>query len=164
MTVLASEQKPSINNENIVVLPTTIEGFQSTVLSDWLVFNEIAISGYYSQTLSLSPFIYGEDFDQAKHDLALFQRNMKEDIPWMRGLTISNAAKTVQHYSETKVYEEIENNNITFHLSQFTSPAYFFFYSEKKIKGTKNCKITEIGSNLYLIEANQLSFDIRLDG
>lgn len=162
-TILADVSKHTVENQ-LTVLSTTIDGFETDEYSNWIIVNELAKRGYFSQTLSLEPFVYNNTFERVKQSFSLFQNDLQADAPWLRSLTLSQAADALPNYTETEIYEEVNKNEVTFHLSRFSSPSYFYFYTEAGIADTENCQLSKIGTNLYLVEAKQLSFTIRLDG
>lgn len=162
-TVLANVSTPTVEGE-LATLPTTINHFETDDYSNWLIVNEMTKRGYFSHSLSLDRFVYTTDFEQVNKQFSLFQDKVQTDVPWLRSLPLSKAAEALPNYMQTEVFEEINKNEITFHLSRFSSPSYFYFYTEEGIVDTDNCQLTKIGPNLYLIEAEQLSFTIRLDG
>lgn len=161
--ILADVNKPVVKNR-FSILPTTMNGYETNEYSNWLIVNEVAKSGYFSQSLSLEPFVYSDSFEQMKTEFSLFQSNIRTEVPWLRSLTLSQTAQALPQYTQTKIYEENKDNEVTYHLTRFSSPAFFYFYTEAGIRDTENCKMTKIGSNLYLIKAEKPTFTIRLDG
>jgi hypothetical protein len=164
LKVILGDVPTPMANDQITTLPITISGFEPDDYSNWLLVNEIAKRGYFSHTLSLEPFVYTNDFEKANQNFSLFQNKVQADVPWLRSLTLSQAADAFPSYNQTEIYEEVEANEITFHLTRYSSPSFFYFYTEAGITDTENCHLTKIGTNLYLIEAEKLSFTIRLDG
>ncbi len=162
--VLANVDYPTKRDDGVVVLPKTMSGFTSTEFTDWLVFNQLAISGYFSQSIMPQSFLTKNSLEADIQEFGAFQKQLKKDVPWLRGMTLSSAAETVEHYTSSHIYEEPTENGITFHLDSLSQPSYFYFSTERSITDTKNCEIQKIGDDLYLVEVNDLTFEIGLDG
>jgi hypothetical protein len=162
--VLTNVDHPTMQDDGVAVLPKTMSGFTSTEFTDWLVFNQLAISGYFSQSILPQTFLTNTSLEADIQDFGAFQKQLKQDVPWLRGMTLSSAAETVKHYTSSHIYEEPTENGITFHLDSLSQPSYFYFSTERSITDTKNCEIQKIGDDLYLVEVNDLTFEIGLDG
>jgi hypothetical protein len=162
--VLVNVDHPTMQDDGVAVLPKTMSGFTSTEFTDWLVFNQVAISGYFSQSIMPQSFLTNTSLEADIQDFGAFQKLLKKDVPWLRGMTLSSAAETVKHYTSSHIYEESTENGITFHLDSLSQPSYFYFSTERSITDTKNCEIQKIGDDLYLVEVNDLTFEIGLDG
>ncbi|OLN23556.1 hypothetical protein BTO30_03785 [Domibacillus antri] len=162
--VMAPVEEAFIQDDGLAVLPKTITGFDSTAYTDWLVFNELASSGFFSHSLMPQSFLYEDSFEESFQELTDFQKRLKKDVPWLRGLTLSNAARSLSNYTNTVVFEEKTGQGVAFHVNTLVFPAYFYFSTDQRITSTENCEVTKIGNNLYLIQAEDLTFKIGLDG
>lgn len=168
--ILASVHAPFLLDDTskkakkpVAVLPKTFTGFKSDAYSNWLVFNSLVSFGYYAQSLQPQSFLDGQDAETALHDFERFSNQLKQDVPWLRRTVLSDAARSAIHSANTIVYEKKTDHGITFQLNKVSAPSYFFFASNKKITGNKNCDIQKIGTDLYLVETDQLTFSIGLD-
>lgn len=160
-TVLAAVDQPFIE-DHVAVLPKHIKGNEIDPFSEWKAFNGLITSGFLSQSIHPQTFLTDENGDVTLQDIATFQNQLSKNVPWLRNITLANTAKNVQNYVETIVYEEHTTEGITFHLNQIQAPAFFYFSSDRPVISFENCQVKTIGPNLYLIETNQLTFDIRL--
>lgn len=163
-TVLADVQKPSMEEQEIAVLPQQIRGFPTDDYAKWIAFNGLISTGFVSQTLEPQALLSQMDAEAALQDLASYQKQLKEDAPWLRNKTLSNTWTSVQNYEEIIVYEERTKEGVNFQVNKLQAPAYFFFTSDRPVNSYENCKVTSIGPNLYLIEANEGTFHIGWEG
>lgn len=162
--VLASVDEATVQETGLAILPKHLKGFHTDSFSKWKAFNGLMKAGFITQSLSPQSLLNNNEVDTALQELASLQKQYGEDVPWLRNMTLSNTTKDVRNYVETTVFEEHTEEGITFHLNQLRPPAYFFFSSDKPVKSFENCTVTTIGPKLYLIETNELTFEIRLGG
>ena len=160
--VLTSGNAPEILND-IVFLPKTATGFSLDSYEDWRIFNVLAADGYFSHSLHPQQFLNGTDAETSMRSFSDLQEKLTQDVPWLRGLTLSEVAASVQNYKHPALYEERSNNKHTFHAVSMTEPAFYFFSSEQSIVSTEHCVLKRIGDNLYLVEANEPTFTIELE-
>lgn len=160
--VLASGDELELLNE-VVFLPKTASGFSLDSYDEWKIFNVLAAEGYFSHSLQPQQFLNGIDAEASMRSFSAFQEKITQDVPWLRGLTLSETAASVRNYKHPVLYEEHSNNKHTFHATSMTAPAFYFFSSEQAIVSTEHCDVTRVGDELYLVEANELTFTIELE-
>ncbi|MBM7649089.1 hypothetical protein JOC78_002042 [Bacillus ectoiniformans] len=146
------------------ILNETFTGFTTDEYSNWLVYNSLLSSGYFSQSLQPQEFLSGKKAEVSLKELEQFSAQLAQDVPWLRRTVLSEAARSAIHTSDIIVYEEKTDQGVTFHLNKVSSPSYFFFSTDKKMKSTKHCHVKKIGHDLYLVETDQLTFSIGLEG
>jgi hypothetical protein len=163
-TILADVKQPFMTEHNIAVLPKHIKSFSADSYFIWLAYNGLLSSGFVSQAVQPHSILYDPDMETQLQEFASVQSFFQEEVPWIRNRTLSNTLNDVINFEQTVVYEEKTEKGITFHLNQVHVPAYFYFSSDQPVQTSKNCKVIKIGPNLYLIETNELTFSIELEG
>ncbi|WP_226528011.1 DUF2194 domain-containing protein [Metabacillus niabensis] len=162
--VLAMVEQPFIDEEGIAVLPQQIIDFPMDDYAEWIAFNGLFSTGFISQSLEPQALLHQMNAETALQDLVSYQQQLKADAPWLRRKTLSDTWSSVQNYEEMIVYEERTKEGVNFQVNKLRAPAYFFFASDRPVSSYENCKVTSIGPNLYLIEANELTFHIGWEG
>ncbi len=162
--VLAEVEQPFMVDEGIAVLPQQIKGFPMNDYAKWIAFNGLFSAGFVSQSIEPQALLHHTNAEAALQDLASYQKQLKDDAPWLRSKTLSDTWSSVQNYEEIIVYEERTKDGINFQVNKLQAPAYFFFTSDRPVTSYENCEVTTIGPNLYLIEANEVTFHIGWEG
>ncbi|MBU7594435.1 DUF2194 domain-containing protein [Metabacillus halosaccharovorans] len=162
--VLAEVEQPFIEEQGMAVLPKQIKSFPADDYAKWMAFNGLYSTGFVSQSLEPQALLYQMDAEVVLQDLASYQKQLKENAPWLRSETLSNTLTSVQNYEDIIIYEERTEDGISFQVNKLKAPAYFFLSSDRPVNSYENCKVTAIGPNLYLIEANEVAFHIGWEG
>jgi len=163
-TVLVEVEQPFIEEQGMAVLPKQIKSFPADGYAKWMAFNGLYSTGFVSQSLEPQALLYQMDAEVVLQDLAAYQKQLKENAPWLRSKTLSDTLTSVQNYEDIIIYEERTEDGINFQVNKLKAPAYFFLSSDRPVNSYENCKVTTIGPNLYLIEANEVTFHIGWEG
>lgn len=149
-----------------IVLPKTIEGFDLDDHTKWQLFNEVAVSGFYAHSLYPNRFFEGGHAEEQMAAFADFQQSIHSQIPWIQSLPLLGAGEAAYPYINSDLYEEHNGKTLTFHATTMKEKAqtYYYFSTDRTIAETENCEVTKIGKDLYLVEADKLTFSIILGG
>lgn len=152
--------------EETIVLPKTVEGFSLDDKRKWQLFNELALSGFYAHSLYPNQFFEEGNAEEQLSAFADLQRSIKNQVPWLRSLTLSKAGEAAYAYINSDLYEEQDGDTLKFRATAMKEKAhtYYYFSTDRTIAKTENCKVEKIGKDLYLVEADELTFSIVLGG
>lgn len=152
--------------DETIVLPKTIEGFNPDDNEKWKLFNEVALSGFYGHSLYPYSFYEEGNAEEQMAAFADFEQSIKKQIPWIRSLTLSKAGEAAYPYINSDLYEEQVGDKLTFYATAMKENAqtYYYFSTNRTIAKTENCEVKKIGEDLYLVEADKLTFSIVLGG
>lgn len=168
-SVSSKTDEPKIDGEGesggtTVFLPETFIGFRPDAFSEWLIVNSILADGYFAQVIEPQIFLQEDTGEETLVHFDEFTKQIAQEVPWLQRTRFSEAGENALHTNRQVVYSKKTKNGVTFQLNKVSSPSYFFFYTDKKIKSLKDCKVVKIGYQLYLIESSKLSFSIGLEG
>ncbi|KGR75398.1 DUF2194 domain-containing protein [Ureibacillus sinduriensis] len=152
--------------EKTIVLPKTIEGFSLDDNKKWQLFNELALSGFYAHSLYPNRFFEEGNAEEQLSAFTDLQQSMKDQVPWLRSLTLSKAGEAAYAYIYSDLYEEQDGDKLIFRTTAMKENAhtYYYFSTNRTIAKTEDCKVEKIGEDLYLVEADKLTFSIVLGG
>lgn len=148
------------------ILPKTLEESGSTESNKWKLFNEVALNGFYAHSLNPYNFFEEGDVEEKMAAFADFHRQSNSQFPWIRPLTLTQAGEAAFAYIHGSLYEEQKGDTLIFNattMKEKVSSSYYFS-TNRTILETENCKFTNIGEDLYLVEAEELTFSIVLGG
>ncbi|KIL42843.1 hypothetical protein KP77_34730 [Jeotgalibacillus alimentarius] len=150
--------------EETIVLPAIAEGFELKASEKWKLFNELFVSGLYTHSVDASSFIEAQNAEEQMTVFADFQQSMYEQVPWIRSLTLSKAGEAAFPYLNSDLYETQKGNKLIFSATAMieNQPAYYYLSTKRTIAGTENCEVRQVGKDLYLVTANDLTFAITL--
>lgn len=162
-TVLANTETTQVK-EDIVILPKTSLGYDSSPKSEWIIQNELYASGYYAQSVTPQYFLEKDtSFHESMQEFQQTQEAIQDEAPWLKGLRLTMVHFKAKAYIETEILEERTEKGVKFYSTVFSESQSFFFNTTKRITYTSNCDVKKIAKNLYLIEANQANFEIGLE-
>lgn len=160
-TVIGTADLPN-KDDSLVQLPSTPFNYSDSDWTAWNLFNELVTSG----TLSLALFPHtitsvedGEAFLKSFKALLDAQRH---DVPWVRSMKASTVAQN-HHFFEGHVYVKQSGATLTFTLDESSEKTYFYFQTSRQVIDAEQCEVERIGSDLYLVQTEALSFSIRLE-
>lgn len=152
--------------EETIVLPKTVEGFSLDDKRKWQLFNELALSGFYAHSLYPNQFYEEGNAEEQLSAFSDLQQSIENQVPWLRSLTLSKAGEAAYAYINSDLYEEQDGDTLKFRATAMKEEAhtYYYFSTDRTIAKTENCRVEKIGKDLYLVEADELTFSIVLGG
>lgn len=160
---------PNVNVEKIAkmnILPKTIEGFEIDDNKKWELLNEVISSGFYAHTINPYHFFEKGSAEEKLASFTDFQQVSHKQFPWIRSMTLSKAGEAAFAVIGSELYEKQEGDTLTFSATAMKekTDSYYYFSTGRIIEETKNCEVKKIGKDLYLVEADELTFSIVLGG
>lgn len=155
---LAYEQEFTEAEDGIIELPRISGGYDETNYMQWASINELALHYINSHYISPTDVLMDAKGPQKGwtylHDR--FEEHVKwlsENAPGLRNLTALEGAMAVQRFARLAVRTSNTENKTDIYLGNFYDEAWLMMRSTKKPLSIEGGKITQVTSDLYLIQA-----------
>jgi hypothetical protein len=160
-------QEFNVDNDGLVNLPRVSSGFLYDDNSIWADYNALNLYGVYSHFVHPDDILdkertKGYKWDSLKEEFSKIMELIKENFPWLRPMTNTEASFEVAKYSQLNPYVEYLKNSVVVKNDNFSQSAYFIMRSKGNLSG-EGCEIQRIDEELYLIKGNSPEFIIRID-
>ncbi|MCX7842196.1 MAG: DUF2194 domain-containing protein [Clostridia bacterium] len=153
--------------DGILEYPRISYAYSDSDETMWYILNGIGLHGLFSH------FIHPDDLFDMKRSSGLswkqlsvqygnILKRINADFGWLRPMTASDGGEVLRSYLKLKTYFTEKNGTLYGYCNGFAGEAYFMLKSEKKPLSSKNCIVTNIDENLYLVFAKYPSFSIEL--
>ncbi|MGM7684401.1 DUF2194 domain-containing protein [Cytobacillus sp. Hm23] len=148
-------------------LPRITSGYEYSEKNKWAIANAITSIGVFSH------FIHPDDiFDENRSFSKSWSTLSKEyngmlsdlhaDYPWLQSRTASNASIQMANYLNAEVFIKQDSDRIIAYVDRFAQEMKFLLRTNKKIGSLKNCTVTKVDDDIYVVSANDMIIEIGL--
>ncbi|MDP4145868.1 MAG: DUF2194 domain-containing protein [Bacillota bacterium] len=158
-------QEYGVGMDGIIDFPRVADGYKMRDDAKWDTYNVLTTHGVFAHFVHPDDILdsernFGENWEALFKDYEDIQGSIKTNFPWLRPLTISEAGVELMRYSDCSPAFKYEQNGIRGFCQGFKQNAYYILRTERKIKGSSGCKVSEIDTNVYEIVADKPEFYI----
>lgn len=158
---------PNVEIETIdkqAILSTYGEGYGDEDMY-WYALNKLYSQGYFGQYYSPISFLKSKkNIDTLFNEANALQSFIKDNGSTIKNRTARQSIPFVQAYQDAILIQKNTSKGVHFTSSLKTDEQQYYFKTTKKITFTKGCTIEKINNQLYVINAQQSSFEIGLEG
>lgn len=160
-------QEFQVGKDGIIDLPRISDGYKMTDDSKWDIYNALTTHGVFSHFIHPDDILdpkrnFGKNWVDLFKDYEEFQSFINKNFPWLRPLTVSEGAVELMRYSNCNSVFKYEEKGVRGFCEGFKKEAYYILRTERQIKGSNGCKVSEIDKNVYQIRADKPEFYIEL--
>lgn len=146
------------------ILSTYGEGYNDDAIY-WYALNALYTQGYYGQYYSPISFLNREKkADELFDDANALQLFIKDNASYIKNRTAQHSIPFVKAYQDAILVQEDTKKGVRFTTSLKTEEQQYYFKTTKQITFTKGCTVEKINDQLYIIRAQQSTFEIGLEG
>lgn len=160
-------QEFEIAEDGVLEMPRITSGYFDAPDTKWLEANVMTSLGI------ISHFIHPDDiFDTHRSgdkswsemykDFEAMLSRMESTYPWLRPQTSSEAAVSMGYVLNSQMKRNSTENKVDVQLDNQVITQYFIMRTDKRIGQLKNCEVTKIEENTYLVAADSEHFTIEL--
>lgn len=150
------EQELTIDERGVIHLPRMISGFPYTEQMKWGILMGVNTYGYFSHFMHPDDILdprrsHNKSWEQLSKEYSQMQRDVSNHYPWLEAETASEGANGLIKYLEADLTYEKSEEEIIISNNNFQGELSFFLRTDKQIKGSVNCDVSEIDDGFYLI-------------
>ncbi len=153
--------------DGITELPRLTYGYSATSEIVWNTYNGLTSLGVFSH------FIHPDDvLDKERNDNKTWPEMLKDynsfldDIyskfHWLKPNTASEAAEAFKIYNDVQPAIDYKADSVNVYCENFVENTSFILRSKTKVLSYKECTVSKIDSDVYLVVAKKPSFSIKV--
>ena len=152
---------------NFVHLPRITSGYEFKDETKWAMANSITSIGVFSHFIHPDDFLDEErtskkSWVDLENEYNLMLGSIKEKFPWLRSMTTSEGAKTLQQFAQSDIYISNKKNKVTVYCDNFSGAGYFLLRTDKLVGKVKNGTANKIDDGVYLVSIEKEIVEIGL--
>ncbi|WP_052404842.1 DUF2194 domain-containing protein [Bacillus rubiinfantis] len=147
--------------------PRVTSGYEYTKNRKWVMANAITSLGVFSHFIHPDDVLdiersSGKGWTELYKEYDAILHDINTDYPWLQTMTASKAGKQLSSYLDAAVYINEQPDRMTINIDRFPGKMEFMLRTEKKIGKLKNCLVQKADTNVYYVEVNKATAEIRL--
>lgn len=165
---LAYEQEFSEALDGIIELPRIVGGYDLTSYFRWAAINELSL--HYVNSYYISPNDVLSDASGPQLGWEYLHKQFEDYVKWvtnsapgLQNKTALEGAKAVQRFARLAMKTRQVNGSLEIDLGNFYDEAWLMMRTSKKPVSLDGGVITQVSSDLYLIQARKSKIVIRFE-
>ncbi|QUH31715.1 DUF2194 domain-containing protein [Vallitalea guaymasensis] len=159
-------QEFEIAKDQMIELPRITYDYINEEGEDWSIYTTINFFGVFSHFIHPDDILdpnrnMGYSWEEMKEQYNEMLKDIKDNYGWLRSMTASQAAEELKKYLQCDVKFVKNENGIYGFMTNFRKDMYFILRTEKEIKKTVSCTVSEIDNNIYLVHTLEPEFAVK---
>lgn len=153
--------------DGIIDMPRITSGYFYDQETNWDILNAASSIGVFSH------FVHPDDildenrnnhmnWDVMYKSYSDMLKETNERYPWIRSMTASKAANVLDNYLNSYDYYLMSGNVMTGYCDSFNTSMSYILRTSKNVEAIKDCQITTLDKNVYLVVASSNKFELRI--
>jgi len=150
-------------DEDVIQIPYDAmndEEYQTTIIED---ICEIRGTAFHCVSVDIRAFLdENEDIDWITYidNLETVLGMEKKDLYWLDRMTVADAVYRIKNHDIMEPEISYGKDKVTVEIENFPGEAFFYLYTDKKIKEVTGAQITEISDGICFVSASEEKIEI----